>query len=364
MKKRRNPQNEPVVAATAVDLFCGAGGLTRGLLDAGISVTAGYDTDGACEYAYERNNKPAKFKKVSVADLTGEKLAAHYPAGHTRILVGCAPCQTFSKYTQGLDNADDPKWGLLNEFARLVCELKPDIVSMENVPEVQRHAIFDEFLAILADEGFHFTEDEEKRVVYCPDYGIPQHRRRLVLVASKLGPIELIPPTHQPAHYRKVADVLRGLPALSAGEECATDPLHRTSRLSPLNLRRIRHSKPGRTWRDWPTEIVADCHRVRSGKTYPGVYGRMEWEKPSPTITTQFFGFGNGRFGHPEQDRAISLREGAILQSFPRDYEFVKQGGDYCFSTIGRLVGNAVPVRLGEVVGMTIAKHLCQIHTR
>ena len=181
MKRHLNPKNRTIVAATAVDLFCGAGGLTRGLLDAGISVAAGYDTAGACEYAYERNNKPAKFKKESVADLTGDELATHYPAGHTRILVGCAPCQTFSKYTQGLDNADDPKWGLLDEFARLVHELKPDIVSMENVSELQRHAIFDEFLAVLADEGFHFTEDPEKRVVYCPDYGIPQHRSRLVL---------------------------------------------------------------------------------------------------------------------------------------------------------------------------------------
>ena len=361
MKKHPIPKNKSDVAATAVDLFCGAGGLTRGLLDAGISVVAGYDTDGACKYAYEQNNKPAKFKKESVADLIGENLAALYPMGDTRILVGCAPCQTFSKYTQGLKNTDDPKWGLLGEFARLVYELKPDIVSMENVPELQRHAIFDEFIAILSDEGFHFTEDEEKRVVYCPDYGIPQHRRRLVLVASKLGPIELIPPTHKLDNYRKVSDALRGLPALGAGEECPADPLHRTSRLSPLNLRRIRHSKPGRTWRDWPPEIVAECHKVESGKTYPGVYGRMEWDKPAPTVTTQFYGFGNGRFGHPDQDRAISLREGAILQSFPKNYEFVEQGGAYCIRTVGRMIGNAVPVRLGEVVGETIKKHL-EIH--
>ena len=362
MKKPPNRTKKSIIGATAVDLFCGAGGLTRGLRDAGISVVAGYDTDGACEYAYERNNKPAKFKKESVADLTGEKLAAHYPAGHTRILVGCAPCQTFSKYTQGLDNSDDPKWGLLGEFARLVHESKPDIVSMENVPELQRHSIFDEFLAILADEGFHFTADEGKRVVYCPDYGIPQHRRRLVIVASKLGPIELVPPTHRPDNYRKVADVLRGLPALGAGDECPADPLHRTSELSPLNLKRIRHSKPGGTWRDWPSELVADCHREKSGKTYPSVYGRMEWDKPSPTVTTQFFGFGNGRFGHPEQDRAISLREGAILQSFPKRYRFVKPGEEFSFKTIGRMIGNAVPVRLGEVVGKTIKSHLEKIH--
>jgi DNA (cytosine-5)-methyltransferase 1 len=257
-----------------------------------------------------------------------------------------------------LDTKADKKWGLLHEFARLVKELKPDIVSMENVPELQRHSVFDDFLQTLRDEKFHFTEDAEKRVVFCPDYGLPQHRSRLVLVASRLGPIQLIPPTHRPAEYRTVSDVLRRLPALEAGNESADDPLHRTSRLSVKNLRRIQHSKPGGTWRDWPRNLVSECHKKKSGESYPGVYGRMEWGKPAPTITTQFFGFGNGRFGHPTQDRAISLREGAILQSFPADYEFVRPGRKYCFKTIGRLIGNAVPVRVGEVVGKTIQQHL------
>ncbi|MSU59966.1 MAG: DNA cytosine methyltransferase [Pedosphaera sp.] len=342
----------------ATDIFCGAGGLTRGLLDAGIEVVAGYDVDEACQFPYEHNNSPAKFRNESVTDMTGKGLAKLFPKDSIRVLVGCAPCQTFSKYTQGLDNEGDPKWTLLNDFGRLVRELQPDIVSMENVPELQRYSVFDEFLATLAAEGFHFSKDAEKRVVYCPDYGIPQHRSRVVVVASRLGPIELIPPTHAPDKYRKVSDVLRSLPTLESGEEHPDDPMHRTSKLSPLNLRRIRHSNPGGTWRDWPRKLVAKCHREKTGKTYPSVYGRMEWDKPSPTITTQFFGFGNGRFGHPEQDRAISLREGAILQSFPKDYKFVKPKGEYCFKTIGRMIGNAVPVRLGEIVGKTIRSHL------
>ncbi len=355
---RRASSRQPQPTATAVDLFCGAGGLTRGLLDAGIPVAAGYDVDEACRFPYEHNNKGAKFKKVSVAELSANTLAGHFPEGHTRILVGCAPCQTFSKYTQGLDNNDDPKWTLLDEFARLVREIKPDIVSMENVPELQRHDIFSRFLDTLRKEGFHFTDDAEKRVVYCPNYGIPQHRRRLVLVASKLGPIELIPPTHHPKKHRTVRQALRNLPPLASGEISESDPLHRSSELSDLNLTRIQHSRPGGTWREWPAELVAKCHRDKSGKTYPSVYGRMEWDKPSPTMTTQFFGFGNGRFGHPDQDRAISLREGAVLQSFPKSYQFVEKGGEYCFKTIGRMVGNAVPVRLGEIVGITIRQHL------
>lgn len=350
--------DQSALSATAVDLFCGAGGLTHGLRRAGIRVGAGYDIDEACRFAYEHNNPGATFKSESVEMLTAERLAQHYPEGGTRILVGCAPCQTFSKYTQGQDNKADPKWKLLGHFGRLVRELKPDIISMENVPELCRHDVFREFMRVLREEKYHFNDDPEKLIVYCPDYGIPQHRRRLVLLASRLGPIELIASTHKPGEYQKVRDALKGLPRLSAGAVSKHDPLHRSSTLTPLNLERIKASKPGGTWRDWPAGLVAKCHRKEQGRTYPSVYGRMERDKPSPTITTQFFGFGNGRFGHPTQARAISLREGAILQSFPRDYQFVESGGDYCFKTIGRLIGNAVPVRLGEVVGKAIKQHL------
>jgi len=350
----------PRTAATAIDLFCGAGGLTRGLLDAGLNVAAGYDIDKQCKFPYEYNNPGTKFHDESVTDLSARDLARHYPKGHARILVGCAPCQTFSKYTQGVKNRRDPKWTLLKDFARLIRELKPDIVSMENVAELQRHEIFDDFMSILAEEGFHFTEDPRKWVVYCPDYGVPQHRRRIVIVASRLGPIELIPPTHRPQEYCRVKDVLRELPRLRAGEVCKTDPLHRTSALSTRNLQRIRTSKPGGTWRDWPRKLRADCHKEKSGQHYSSVYGRMEWNKPSPTITTQFYGFGNGRFGHPEQNRGLSLREGAILQSFPRRYQFVEPNANYHFKKIGRMIGNAVPVRLGVAIGKTIARHLAQ----
>ncbi len=357
-KPRSSHAKRTTPRAVAVDLFCGAGGLTHGLLDAGIQVLAGYDIDEACRYPFEHNNAPATFHNKSVDKVVGSELLRHYPTSCARILVGCAPCVTFSRYTQGLDRKMDLKWSLLKQFARLIRELKPDIVSMENVPELQRHSIFRYFLKTLADEGFHFSADPERRVVYCPDYGIPQHRSRLVIVASRFGPIELIPPTHRPSQYRRVGDVLGSLPALAAGDQCPNDPMHRSSVLSPLNLRRIRHSKPGGTWRDWPVQLIADCHRKESGRTYGGVYGRMEWDRPSPTITTQFYGFGNGRFGHPEQDRAISLREGAVLQSFPKKYAFVEPGTQYSFKTVGRMIGNAVPVRLGKAIGDTINLHL------
>lgn len=140
--------------------------------------------------------------------------------------------------------------------------------------------------------------------------------------------------------------------------------MHVTSTLSNTNLKRIKASTPGGTWRDWPKHLVAECHKAASGRTYPGVYGRMEWDKPAPTMTTQCYGFGNGRFGHPEQDRAISLREAAILQSFPRSYAFVPSDGDVNFKVLGRLIGNAVPVDLGRAIARSITQHLASVSSR
>lgn len=332
--------------------------MTRGLLDAGLAVVSGYDVDPHCKYAYEHNNPGAEFVKKSVTELRGTELAAKYPRGHVRALVGCAPCQTFSKYTQAIKNKKDPKWNLLREFGRLVRELQPDIVSMENVPDLRRYDVFSQFLSVLEDEGFQFEGDPAKMVVFCPDYGVPQDRYRLVLLASRMGPIKLHPPSHRPAQYKTVASVLGNLPKLGAGEVYERDPLHRASRLSERNMERIRCSRPGGTWRDWPRRLRANCHKQQTGESYPSVYGRMEWHKPAPTITTEFFGYGSGRFGHPEQDRGISLREGALLQSFPLHYQFVAQDADFQFKRVGRMIGNAVPVLLGTAIGRTIARHV------
>lgn len=336
----------------AVDLFCGAGGLTRGLLNAGIPVAGGYDIDATCRFAYEHNNSGARFFHKSVADLGNDELCDAFGSAKLRILVGCAPCQPFSKYTQGQNTRTDAKWGLLHEFTRLVKAVLPEVVSMENVPELQRHEIFQDFIRALQDAGYHVSHQE----AYCPDYGVPQQRRRLVLLASRLGAVELEKPVDIPIG-KSVRDVISRLPRLEAGET-SEDRLHRASRLSPLNQKRIRSSKPGGCWRDWPAELVADCHRTEMGRNYPSVYGRMEWDAPAPTITTQFFGYGNGRFGHPEQDRAISLREGALLQTFPEDYEFVPHDQPVIFSRVGKMIGNAVPVRLGKAIGLSILNHL------
>lgn len=335
----------------AVDLFCGAGGLTAGMRAAGIAVRAGYDVERQCEYAYTENNG-AVFVAQDVTSVEADELRAWYRPGRYKLLAGCAPCQPFSTYNQGKDTRNDRKWPLLYAFRRLIEETQPDLVTMENVPDVTKHEVYHDFVDGLRAQGYEVWADR----VDCVKYGLPQQRRRHVLLASKLGPISLIAPTHEGAPVR-VLDVIGKLPPIAAGECHPKDPLHRAATLSPLNLRRIKESKPGGTWKDWPPELVADCHRKDSGKTYPSVYGRMRADEPSPTMTTLCYGFGNGRFGHPEQNRAISLREAAILQSFPKDYVFLPPE-QINFRAVGRMIGNAVPVRLGEVIGESLMRHV------
>lgn len=337
----------------AVDLFCGAGGLTHGLARSGIDVTLGVDIDPACKFPFEANNQATLLLK-SVDSVSAQEIDDAFKNAPIKVLAGCAPCQPFSTYSQGIDSTSDGRWYLLQQFARIVSEAKPDIVTMENVPRLEKQGIFREFVAVLMDEGFSVSY----KIVNCADYGVAQQRKRLVLLASKFGPIELIKPRKKQNSYQTVRDVIASLPPLQAGEICEKDNLHQACSLSPLNLERIRASKPGGTWRDWDEKLVAECHKKSTGKTYPGVYGRMSWDQTGPTVTTQYYGFGNGRFGHPEQDRAISLREGAILQSFPKSYKFVPKGEPIYRKAIGRLIGNAVPVKLGEAIGKSIVCHV------
>ncbi|MRT00661.1 DNA (cytosine-5-)-methyltransferase [Ralstonia pickettii] len=338
-----------------IDLFCGAGGLTHGLVQEGLPVVAGIDLDPACEFPYEANN-PSRFIERDVKRLTADELNALFGNAKVRVLAGCAPCQPFSTYAQRYESdGKDGKWGLLYHFARLTEETKPDIVTMENVPSVAKHAVFHDFVDALKSLDYKVWFD----VVDSSQYGVPQLRRRMVLLASRHGEIEMIAPTH--TKPKTVKQAIGRLRAIQAGESAPKDRLHAASSLTEKNLQRIQHSRPGGTWRDWPEDLVADCHKADTGRTYPGVYGRMEWDRPAPTMTTQCYGFGNGRFGHPEQHRAISLREAAILQSFPRDYKFVPKKGEVSFTVLGRLIGNAVPVELGRAIAKSIKQHLASL---
>jgi DNA (cytosine-5)-methyltransferase 1 len=342
---------EPKVSC--VDLFCGLGGLTHGLIRGGVKVVAGIDCDPQCRFPYEANND-AVFIEADVSSLTAKDVRSHWTKGHYTLLAGCAPCQPFSTYSRkGRKVRKDAKWSLVGDFGRLVREAKPDLVTMENVPQLLHHKIFSEFVADLSN--YHLWWN----VIDCGGYGVPQTRKRLVLLASRFGKVQFPPMSavdekDPPTVRRFICHLSR----LAAGESDPNDALHAACSLSALNLSRIRASKPGGTWRDWNGSLLARCHRKKSGETYPSVYGRMEWDSLAPTITTQSFGYGNGRFGHPEQDRAITLREAAVLQTFPDSYRFLPDGQRPRFNVLGRLIGNAVPVRIGEIVAQTLRAHL------
>lgn len=337
----------------AIDLFCGIGGLTKGVENAGINVVLGIDSDESCKYAYEKNTNSI-FLNKPIESLDIEEIRKYYANTDIEVLMGCAPCQPFSNYSlrYNKNGMKGEKWKLLNYFSNIIMKIQPDIVSMENVPQLSKKQIFKDFVTNLIDLGYFVNY----KIVNCVNYGVPQKRNRLVLLASKLGEIDLIPSTYDKPIT--VKEAIGHLEEISNGEYSKNDLLHRSSRLSKINLRRIQQSVPGGSWEDWDDELLLPCHKKDSGKGYKSVYGRMSWDEPSPTITTQFYGYGNGRFGHPTQNRAISLREGAILQSFPENYDFSLELGEYNMKKIGTHIGNAVPVKLAEAIGHSIINHL------
>lgn len=339
----------------AIDLFCGIGGLTYGLRQADIEVLAGLDNDKSCEYSYEKNNN-CKFIAADIAKYDFNEMKNMYSPDGIKVLVGCAPCQPFSSHTFKAKNKEqDTRWNLISYFLQAVKTLNPHVISMENVRGITKTDVFLDFVKDI--EALGYKVDYE--VVYCPDYGIPQSRSRLVLLGSKLGDIKVPEKTNSKDNYVTVEEVIKKLPKIRSGETDRTDPIHRAKNLSPLNLERIKQSKPKGSWRDWDEKLLPNCYRKKSGQTYTAVYGRMSWKDVSPTITTQFFNYGSGRFGHPKQDRGLSIREGALLQTFPENYDF---GNEISMTKTGRHIGNAVPPRLGFVIGKTIQEHIKSHH--
>lgn len=345
------------IKTSVIDIFCGIGGLSHGLIQSGLNVKAGVDFNLTCKYPFEKNNS-AEFIHSDISDLDGVALGSKYWEKHTiKILVGCAPCQPFSTHSNKIrkdKRINNEKWSLLNQFSRLVYEMDPDIISMENVTNLTNQKVFEDCVTKLESLGYYISYQN----VYCPNYGIPQKRRRVVLLGSKLGEIKFLEKELLPLEYKTTRDVIGHLEKLKDGEKSKFDPLHFASKLSEINLIRIKSSKPNGTWLDWDENLRLKCHKKSTGKSFKSVYGRMSWDEPSPTITTQFYNYGTGRFGHPDQDRAVTIREAALLQTFPEDYIFTKENEEVRRSILGQQIGNAVPVKLGYVIGKSILNHL------
>lgn len=346
-------------AVQVFDFFSGCGGASCGFRSAGMEIAFALDHDADAKATFRANFPKAHFELAKIQRVDAEDIRRRVDAARPRpvLFSGCAPCQPFSRQkTTRPPLDDDERAPLLTAFARLVAACKPDIVFVENVPGIESPGSgprqpFRDFLRSLKAAGYH----ADHRIVTLAKYGVPQGRRRLVLVASRHGGIRLPDETHGPGtpngRYETVRDWIGHLPPVGAGESHPDIPNHRASSLSELNSERIRSTPEGGGHPDWPERLKLDCHKGFSG--YGDVYGRMSWDKPAPALTTRCTSYSNGRFGHPEQDRAISAREAACLQTFPECFSF--KGG---MESMAKQIGNAVPVRLAELVGKAIIKHL------
>ncbi len=341
------------------DFFAGCGGSSKGFQAAGIEMVFALDNDPDAKATFEENLAGIHYELTDIGDFDVQDLEPFIEkcAGHPILLCGCAPCQPFTKQNTKAKDVET-KGTLLGEFQGFVERYKPELVFIENVPGMQsvqgKEGPFDSLITALERLDYHF----DHRVEASQNFGVPQHRRRLVLVASRLGPISIPPATHGPGTrhpgYSTVREWIEDLPAIQAGETHPDDPVHRAANLSQLNLERIKALSEGEDRRKWPDELRLHCHtNGYSGHT--DVYGRMWWDRPASGLTTRCISLSNGRFGHPTQHRAISVREAALLQTFPRDFTF--KGN---LTSMARQVGNAVPVILAQHFGGRFNHHVEQ----
>ena len=340
------------------DFFSGCGGASCGFRDVGMDIVFALDCDPDSQRTFQINFPSTHFELMNI-----RKMSIHHVQSlvdkqrpNPVLFCGCAPCQPFTNQnTKHPRREDDDRISLLSRFAEFVKACRPDIVFVENVPGLQklnrRTQPFGGFLQILETADYH----GDYRPVRLMKYGVPQSRYRLILLASRHGPIKLPPETNGPGTtnscYETVKAWIKDLPPIAAGEEHTNVPNHRAAGLSKRNLERIRATPEGGGNGDWPNRLRLDCHKRTLG--YSDVYGRMSWDRPAPGLTTKCISYSNGRFGHPEQDRAISIREAACLQTFPLDFLF-----EGSLSSMARQIGNAVPVRLATIIGQHVNEHL------
>lgn len=340
---------------TVADLFAGCGGGSLGFLQAGFEVIGAVEIDGDAAAAYAANVDVEPLCR-DIREVTGSDLleGTGLGVGDLTLLFGCPPCQSFTILRRGAAETavDDLRNSLPREYSRLVAELRPRHIAFENVPGLVdgrwRHR-FEELLSDLEGLGYRCSWD----VLDAADYGVPQHRRRVVVVGSRLAEPALPPASHSasgedglPTH-RTVREAIGELRRLGPGETDTADPLHRARRHSDLAIRRLRAVPEGGSRKHLPRELQLACHQGHPG--HYDIYARMWWDRPAPTLTSGCTNVTKGRFAHPEQDRAITVREALLLQGFPANATVAG------FTDIMALqVGNAVPPPLTAAVGRAI----------
>ena len=349
-----------------IDLFSGSGGSALGFRSAGFTVAAAVEINKLASESFKKNFPETKVFSEDICSIDGKRLLKETGLSASDrdkiVILACPPCQGFSTARRNEQRKSDPRNLLIMEFVRLVKEIKPAAFVMENVPGLAKgigRVVFNDAMNQLSKIGYHMTEP---KVLEAADYGVPQRRKRLVLMGTRVKKINLaLPePTHQKPQsqdnklqaWKTVRETISDLPKIKAGTRDEKDLFHMSAHLSEINLQRLRHTpKDGGSRSSWPENLVLACHK--SVKGYTDVYGRMQWDSPSPTMTGGCAMISKGRFGHPEQNRAISLREASRLQSFPDDFVFVGNFGE-----IAKQIGNAVPPQLAKEIAGSLLKSL------
>lgn len=338
----------------AIDFFCGGGGMSYGMKLAGVKVIAGIDNEIKCKKTYEANVKGSEFICEDVFDLkeqTLEEKLGIKKDDDSLLLIGCSPCQYWSIINTDKKKSEKSK-NLLIEFQRFVNYFNPGYVVVENVPGVlkkKKESGLSNFINLLENKGYkvHFKVHNVK------DFYVPQSRKRFTLIANRVSELELEPKKARKKRVvRNVIGVENGFPKINAGTKDTTDFKHWTAGLSEENLTRLAYvEKDGGNRLGFANipELQLNCFIDRDN-SFKDTFGRLWWDKPAPTITTKFFSVSNGRFVHPDEDRALSLREGAVLQSFPKEYKFLTDS----IADTARIIGNAVPPEYAKRIGLSI----------
>lgn len=333
-----------------IDFFSGCGGTSSGLRSVGFDIVGAIDVDSDATRTFSKNFPLSHVIRDDIRSLREEQIEYMIDDQDVMLFSGCAPCQPFtSQLTSKPDN--DPRRNLLLEFLRFIQYYHPDFILVENVPGIQRDngpenlSPFSTFVREIRSLGYFV----DFKVIRAMDFGVPQCRRRLVLLASLVSDVYIPQPTHGTGllPYSTVKDFIFGLPPIAAGETHIEDPDHQAARLSPLNLQRIRSTPEGGGMYDWPEELWLKSRLSYGGHT--DVYGRLAWDRLASGLTTKCTSLSNGRFGHPDQDRALSLREAALLQTFPADFSFCGT-----LASRSKQVGNAVPPAVAAALGHSI----------
>ena len=351
------------MTSTAIDVFAGAGGLTVGLKRAGFRVVAAVEIEPHSFATYKANHPEVKCLKQDIATVSGADLLELAGTDRIDLLAGCPPCQGFTSLTAKYKDKEDSRNKLVLEMARLTEETQPRAIMMENVPGLARKggSLYGRLRARLQALDYRLTEG----VLQVADYGVPQLRRRFVLLGGRGFEIALPDATHSGAPvdglapWRTVRDTIEDMPEpVTLAEARAKGHVERSDwhvvrELSHKNVERIRAAKAGRTWTRIPEHLRPPCHR--DGYVgFTNVYGRMEWDRPSPTITGGCTTLSKGRFGHPKADRTISVREAALLQTFPSDYRLDTPYMEY----VCNMIGNALPCDFAEALSKRCVEQL------